>query len=483
MQKKFLSNLILIVVLNLMVKPFFILGIDAEVQNRVGEEIYGNYFSILNFTFLLNILLDFGTTNFNTRSIAQSPQLITKHFYKILWLRFTFLFVYATFTLALGLVMGYSSEEYWLIGFLMINQFLVAIIQFNRSNFLGLHLFRTDALISVLDRTLLILFCSVLLWSSYFKDEFKIEWFVYAQSIAYGLTAILSLVMLSAKIGKIKIDLKKSFSVVMLKQSFPYALLILLMMTYTRVDAVMIERLLPDGDYQAGVYAQGYRYLDAVNMFALMFAGLLLPIFSRLIKLKESILPILGISSRLLIGASVIVATVLYLYRLEFLNLLYDNVSVESSETFGILILSFIPISVTYVFGTLLTANGNLKSLNQMAAACVGLNLILNFIFIELWHAQGAAIATLITQSAMAIIQIVIAVKIFKLKTEWLTLLKIIALALVIVLGYYLIKTYSELSLANSLIVLFAISIGLAFSTKLFKLSEFKDALSLKSEG
>ena len=76
----------------------------------------------------------------------------------------------------------------------------------------------------------------------------------------------------------------------LIKQSFPYALLILLMMFYNRVDSIMIERLLEDGDMQAGIYAQGFRYLDAVNMFALLFAGLLLPMFSKMLAKNEKII-------------------------------------------------------------------------------------------------------------------------------------------------------------------------------------------------
>jgi hypothetical protein len=125
MQRSFLSSLFLIILLNLLVKPFFILGIDAEVQNRVGEAVYGNYFALLNFSFLLNILLDLGTTNYNTRNIAQHPQLITKHFSKILWLRLSLFMLYAAFTLITGLFVGYSGDEFYLLIILMINQFLV----------------------------------------------------------------------------------------------------------------------------------------------------------------------------------------------------------------------------------------------------------------------------------------------------------------------------------------------------------------------
>ena len=121
MQRKFLTSLILVVVLNLLVKPFYIFGIDAEVQNRVGEEIYGNYFSLFNFSLLLNILLDLGTTNFNTRNIAQHPQLLAKHFFKILSLRLSLFALYATFTLLSGLFLGYDSYEFYLLALLMVN--------------------------------------------------------------------------------------------------------------------------------------------------------------------------------------------------------------------------------------------------------------------------------------------------------------------------------------------------------------------------
>ena len=55
MKKKFLSNLFLIIILNIVIKPLYILGIDAEIINRVGELEYGQYFAIINLTFIFNI--------------------------------------------------------------------------------------------------------------------------------------------------------------------------------------------------------------------------------------------------------------------------------------------------------------------------------------------------------------------------------------------------------------------------------------------
>src|SRR5690554_1412086 len=79
------------------------------------------------------------------------------------------------------------------------------------------------------------------------------------------------------------------------------------MMLYTRMDSVMIERMLPNGKEQAGIYAQGFRLLDAVNMFAFLVAGILLPMFSRMISEKVIIQPILQMAGKLLTGVAIVV--------------------------------------------------------------------------------------------------------------------------------------------------------------------------------
>jgi len=45
MNKEFTSNAILIVVLNLLVKSFYLFGIDRTVQNILPEGEYGLYFT------------------------------------------------------------------------------------------------------------------------------------------------------------------------------------------------------------------------------------------------------------------------------------------------------------------------------------------------------------------------------------------------------------------------------------------------------
>ena len=155
MQKKFITNLFFLLVLNLLVKPFYILGIDAEIINRVGAEMYGIYFSLFNFSFLFNIFLDFGINNFNTKNVAQNEHLLTKYFSKLFSLKLLLVLGYVFFTISAGFIWGYSNYALKLLLMLAFNQGLVAIILYLRSNLGGIQMFVKDSVISVLDRFLI----------------------------------------------------------------------------------------------------------------------------------------------------------------------------------------------------------------------------------------------------------------------------------------------------------------------------------------
>lgn len=478
-QRQFLPGLFLILLLNLLVKPFFILGIDAEIQNRVGEEVYGNYFALLNFSFLFNMLLDLGITNYNTRNIAQNPQLVAKHFGKILRIRVWLFFLYAFISVAAGIVSGFNSYEFQLLLILVFNQFLVGVIQFCRSNFGGLHLFKTDALVSVLDRALLILFCVILLWSGWFEYDFNISWFIYAQTLAYAITAVVSLALMMKGTRLIDFKLKRDFSLVVLRNSLPYALLILLMMLYNRLDAVLLERLLPDGDYQAGIYAQGFRYLDAVNMFALLFAGVLLPVFARQLKSNGPIGDVLNLSLRLLLSGAIVVALTGFFFRSYLLDLRYENISADSISSFGFLILSFIPVSLTYIYGTLLTAAGKLKQLNYMAAGGLLFNVILNLVLIPRYKAEGAAMVALLTQCLTALAQIIIAHKVLNLTFEAVVFGRFILLsATLTAYMFFIVPQINGVMLQCLIFLLLALILVFAFS--LVKRGDLKELIRVK---
>ncbi|MFP4063896.1 MAG: oligosaccharide flippase family protein [Bacteroidales bacterium] len=478
MQGKFVKNLTFLLVLNLLVKPFWILGIDRSVQNTVGAEEYGFYFAVFNLSFLFNILLDFGITNFNNRNIAQNNQLLSKHLSNLLVMKLLLFVVYLVITFATALFIQYSQEQIQLLYFLAFNQFLLSFILYLRSNLGGLHLFRTDSLISVLDRTLMIVICAILLWGNV-VNEFHIEYYVYAQTAGYLLTSATALWLVLRRTEKkwLRLNWNFPFLLAIVRQSFPFAILVLLMTFYNRIDSVMLERLLDDGARYSGIYASAYRLLDAANMIAYLFAVLLLPIFARMIKQNQRVEQLIRLSYTLITVPAIIVAVAAFFYSGEIMQFLYPVHAAEteaaflyrieeSARVFAILMACFLATSTTYIFGTLLTANGSLRHMNLIAFGGMLLNIGLNFLMIPVYQATGSAIASLFTQVLVALLQVWVVQRLFDLDINYSFLSRVLIYAAgVVFLGF--ISSFAPFPWQINIVVMGLGSLGLSLAVKL----------------
>ncbi|MBO7494970.1 MAG: oligosaccharide flippase family protein [Salinivirgaceae bacterium] len=481
MKRKFIINLILVVFLNLLVKPFWVFGIDRTVQNVVGAEQYGFYFALFNFSLILNILLDLGITNYNNRHISQNESSIGVYFSNILSLRLILGAFYLAVSMAAAWLLNYNAAQMRMLLFLTFNQFLLALILYFRSNIAGLQMFKTDSIVSVLDRFVLILICSLLLWGNITDTPFRIEWFVYAQTGSYLFTAAVAFVLVLVNSGGFRLRFDYKFSLEILKKSYPFALLTLLMSLYNRIDSVMLERLLPDGKVQAGIYAQAFRISDACCMFALLFANLLLPMFSRMLKQGENVAGLLKLSTVTMAVPVTAGALTCVFYRQQVMDLMYNSHTAASAPVFALLISGFVAISMTYIYGTLLTANGSLRHLNMVAFGGMVFNIVGNLVAIPRFGALGAAVVSLATQSLTAIAQIAIAFSIFGLKFCGRTQFKLAAYVLIVTaVGF--VTTHMPFGWAvNAAVMLIAagvVSLVLGF----FRAKDFVKLLKIKDE-
>jgi O-antigen/teichoic acid export membrane protein len=185
--------------------------------------------------------------------------------------------------------------------------------------------------------------------------------------------------------------------------------------------------------------------LDAANMIAYLLAAILLPMFARMIKHKENVEELVKISSMLLLAPAVVVASVCFFYSHEVMFMLYADLFkkhpdylVEAAAIFRVLMLCFAAFASTYIFGTLLTANGSLRQLNIMALCGIILNISLNWFLIPNHYAYGSAVASLITQFVLAGVQVIMAVYIFKMRINYSLLIRFALFAGAVgVLTYY----------------------------------------------
>lgn len=398
MNREFLINILFLVAINLLIKPFYLFGIDRTVQNTVDPGAYGLYFALFNFTFLLQIVNDLGIQYFNNRNIAQHRQLLDKYFPHMLMLKGLLALVFLFMVIGFAALSGYRAALFPLIALLGFNQVLTSLILFLRSNISGLGMYRTDSMISALDRLLLIFICGALLLVPSLRRQFRIEWFVLAQSGALALTVVTAYGIVRRRLRVLRFRRRPAFWLLILRQSLPYASVIFLMTVYTRIDGVMIERLADNGLLEADLYASAYRLLDAANVIGFLFAGLLFPMFARLINQPAAITSLVRLSLPMLWAGAGSLATAVIFFRTEIMEALYTSGGPYSGDILAWLMISFIAVTGSYIYGTLLSAQGALRVMNLISLGGVVLNIVLNVWLIAKYQALGAAAATCLTQ-------------------------------------------------------------------------------------
>ncbi|NNF22378.1 MAG: oligosaccharide flippase family protein [Saprospiraceae bacterium] len=467
MQKEFRNNIILLLVINFVIKPFYVLGIDAQVQNAVGESEYGMYFALFNFCFLFQIILDFGIQNYNSQYISSNRDEISLMLPIVLGAKIILIILFALMVSIGALLMSYPLEYFILLGLIVMVMVFQSLFIYLRSNFSALGFFRMETWFSAFDKFLMILVIGYLL---YVSKNISITLFAAGQLFALVISVIVAVFFLRKKVVfKISFNLGKIKT--LLTKSFPFAIVFLLMTLYTRMDGVMLEYILDDNARAAGVYAAGFRLLDAANMIGYLFALLLLPMFANLIGEKKDVNTLTFSAASLLITIASLISAICWFYSSEIMNLIYIQADNTYSEVFGVLMLSFWAMALSYVFGSLITASGKLRIFNMIFVVGIIINWTLNLMLIPEKGAYGAAVATLVTQFFVFLSQLILARKMFDLHFNFTFFSKSLTIVGTYFALSYLMHQYLAMNWFLEIIIITIISLAISFFMGFLRLS------------
>lgn len=394
MHKSFIQNIIFLILINLIVKPFWVLGIDRTVQNTVGHEAFGIYQALLNVTIIFQIVLDFGLQAYNTRVLTRSPKAMSNLFPNLVAIKLLFALIYAGIVLSSGYILGYSSQSFLLLVTLCLMQIAASLLLFFRSNISSLQHFKTDSIFSVIDRLIAIGLLSFLLFSAFkTAHPFRIEWYAEVQAIAMLISAAVAF-YICTKLGRINwgyINFKKIW--IIIKQSLPYAITIFLMAMYQRLDAIMLEKISADPSL-TGKFAASFRLLEVSNnMTGVLIAGLLLPMYAKMIASGEDYKSLIRLVTRLLLPFSLVVTVVCCFWSTDVLNLLrYKDINQNDGIILFWLMATFPLHCINYIYSTALTANGNIRTILYISLAALVLNISLNYFMLQAENAMNAVI-------------------------------------------------------------------------------------------
>lgn len=210
-------------------------------------------------------------------------------------------------------------------------------------------------------------------------------------------------------------------------------------------------------------------------MFGYLFASLLLPMFARLLKAKEGLRPLVSMSFKLIWAGSVTLAAAIFFAREDLLRLMMPERATEYRfEVLGLLIWAFVPVSVTYIFSTLLTARERMMRMNRFFVVGIAIDLLLNMMLIPHYQALGSAMAALTTQIFIAAAMVWLCVQEFEFRPSLQGMVQTLGFFIyILVFDWFLFET---LQLAWPLKFISALGIGLVglFLFKMVSLASFK---------
>ena len=407
MINQFFRNAVFQVAINLLVKGVYLFGVERVVQNTLPEGDYGLYFSLLGWGMLLQVIADFGLQLYNSRELSGNRDRLAEYFPYFIGLKVILGSAFFLALLGVGKWVGYNAMEMSLLVLTGAVQFFNSLVLYLRSNLSGLGRYALDGWFSVLDKVLMIVTVGGLLWLA--PEQLTIFRFASLQLVAWGVTAAALLAAVWSRLPRKLPRFERRRFAELLRGGAPFALAVFLMYAYTRTDAVMIERLLPDGDIQANHYAAAYRLLDAMNMMGWLLAGLLIPMYARMRAAAEDIRPLLRFSARLLLVGSVCAAVPLVYYARPVVDLLYTFANESTSRILMALAVTFVAQCLNYVYGSLLSATNLIGRMNYVYVVGIVINIGGNWLLLPAYGAVGAAVMTLVTQSFVAVTQAALA--------------------------------------------------------------------------
>lgn len=431
---KFYSSLGLLIMLNVIIKPVWIFGIDRQVQNIAGTEVYGAYFSLLNFSIVFSFLLDWGLTIFFNRQLAATGDSFTSKAGGFLFIKLLFAALYAGIVFGVAYLSGVRQWDI-LVGVIII-QILTSFFLFFKSIVTAQQWFNTDAWLSILDKGLMILVCGSFLYLPS-VGQMTIEKFLLIQIVS-TILAVISVLIIILKTG-IKFSFKTVFLLnrQLFRSALPFGIIVLLMSVHYRLDGFLLERIHKNGAYEAGLYAGAYRLLDAANMIGYLFASFLLPFIARQCSQGKKIDEVILQSRHLLmLFALFIVTTVVFLAPwLE--QLLYHNTDTEAVTVLQWSLPVLLGYSLVQVYGTVMTAMGQVTQFCYIILLSVLLNIVLNLLLIPAWGAKGCCLAALISHGFCGITTLLYVQKNSGINIHFRSLLMYIFIAAILCAFYF----------------------------------------------
>jgi len=382
------------------ISKIFAYGVVVLLSRSFGPEKLGQYSFIFYYVGLLSIFSDFGVEFYIMREVARDRKRLNKLFPDVLGFKIVLAFI--NFLIIVGSVIFLPKP--WSIKIFIILAGAEAILTSISNLFVrimyALNVTKYDAIARIFERLWAFFIGGFIIY--YFRS---FSGFILTLIIGHTLRDILRIRWGRnfIKDSKICLNLKKWKS--LLKYSYPFWFIGIFTMIYYKTDMVMLNLL--KGDYETGIYRAAYTLIEIPMFVPTIIVSTTLPSMARLWKKDKKALNILFKKSfQILITIGIIVTLGYHIFADFGIFFIFGKSYELSVPVLKVLAFALPFMFLNSLLGSYMNATGKELVFTKITGLTAFLNIIINYFFILYYGAEGAAVATVISQMMASLLSL-----------------------------------------------------------------------------
>lgn len=387
---KFTANIFLILVTDLIIK-IANYGLVIFLARNLSISSFGFYNFILAYFYFFWVVSDFGLQYLATRQFAERQS----DFNKIVATRFYMAIIAFALCGSILFLLDMPSSSKLLIVLYSCAIFFIAVSEAIFPVFRGTENFIYERIVSLIKSAIFVAGAFIAVY---------INTTLYMLALVYLLSEIVGALMTvfflkkyfsghSDKLIKALFNVK-NFSLGLLKQSFPLALGIALLISYYKIDGIMLKLLA--GDYALGIYSSAYRIFEATLFIPIAIHMALIP---RLLKVdKDNLASAVEKVIKITFSIGLIVSLVV-IYFSGYLPALYGKQGYQALVQPLVIVFLVLPVAfINYIFVSIAYVLKQERRIVLPLLITIIVNIGLNYFLIPKYSYIAAAWSTGISE-------------------------------------------------------------------------------------
>lgn len=358
------------------------------LARSLGAEGIGQYFFAISFATMFSVLTDLGLSALLIREVAKEKEESIKWFAQIFTIKLILALITVLILVTLDLVLFYSDAVRNLI---FLTSFMIVVDSFTLFFYAfirGRQNLKFESWGTIIFQIIVMVFGLTLLR---FTDNVFLLLLVMLLASLFNM--FYSAIILNKKFG---LKLKLYFSKALVKEIMiivlPFALAAIFAKIYAYMDTFLLKIFL--GDEEVGFYSVAYKITFALQFIPLAFVATLYPAFSNYFKndiekLKRTFAKAFNYLAFIALPLSFGIIAIAN----ELVHKLYSS-DFDSVWPLKILIASIPFLFINFSLASFLNASERQKINTQNLGIVMGLNIILNLIFIPKFGVWGASLSS-----------------------------------------------------------------------------------------